>query len=62
MGWPTRFLRAVSDLGVETVDLRAAFRGATELLYWKRDHHINLAGHDLVARELAPLFDTDSNE
>lgn len=54
------FLANLAALGVETVDLRPAFRAADERLYWERDHHIDLAGHELVARELAPLFEPEA--
>jgi len=55
-------LANVAALGVETVDLRPAFRAADERLYWVRDHHLNLAGHALVARELLPLFEGERFE
>jgi hypothetical protein len=42
--------------GVETLDLRPAFRAAQEPLYWAYDLHLNLAGQRLVAEQLAPLF------
>lgn len=45
-----RFLADLQELGVRCVDLRPAFREAPELLYWWREWHIDLAGHELVAR------------
>ncbi len=46
-------LRAVlRDRGVEHLDLRPAFRAASQALYWNTDLHLNLAGHGLVAREV----------
>jgi lysophospholipase L1-like esterase len=40
--------------GIDLLDLRPAFRASKEPLYWTSDHHIDLAGHALVA---AKLFD-----
>lgn len=41
--------------GVDVVDLRAPFAAAEGPLYWRRDHHINVAAQALVAEALAPL-------
>jgi lysophospholipase L1-like esterase len=49
----TSFLEFLHQRGVPTVDLRPRFRAATEPLYWKLDHHINLAGHRVMAEALA---------
>jgi hypothetical protein len=50
-----RLLEALARLGVVTVDLRTAFRAATEPLYWHADYHIDTAGHRIVAEALAPV-------
>jgi lysophospholipase L1-like esterase len=47
------FLRA---RGVEVLDLRPAFRSASETVYWEQDFHLSVAGHALVAKELAPVL------
>jgi lysophospholipase L1-like esterase len=47
------FLRA---RGVEVLDMRPAFRSASELVYWEQDFHLSVAGHALVAKELAPVL------
>lgn len=44
--------------GVPTVDLRAAFSASDALVYWEQDFHLALAGHAIVARELAILLET----
>tara|TARA_R110002049_G_scaffold2750_8_gene22208 strand:+ start:144423 stop:145727 length:1305 start_codon:yes stop_codon:yes gene_type:complete len=45
------------ELGISVIDLRPAFRKAIAetqglQLYWRFDHHINLAGHQAVADEI----------
>lgn len=47
-----RYLTGLRALGVDVVDLRPAFRERRSELYWKKDHHINLAGHQEVADAL----------
>ncbi len=44
--------------GVPVLDLRAAFRKSEELVYWEQDFHLAIAGHAIVARELAAVLDT----
>ena len=39
-------------LDVEAIDLRPAMRRETAALFWDFDHHINIAGHRVIAREL----------
>lgn len=46
------FVAHVRAAGASCIDLREPFANASELLYWKRDHHLNLAGHALVATQL----------
>jgi lysophospholipase L1-like esterase len=46
------WLARLAEDGITAVDLRPAFRAAADPLYWESDHHINLAGHALVAAEL----------
>jgi hypothetical protein len=40
------------ELDVEAIDLRPAMRRETTALFWDFDHHINVAGHRIIAREL----------
>ena len=40
------------ELNVEAIDLRPAMRRETTALFWDFDHHINVAGHRIIAREL----------
>ena len=42
---------------VPVLDLQPVFREHTYLMYWKRDHHINVAAHFEVARSLLPLIE-----
>lgn len=44
--------------GVPVLDLRAAFSASDALVYWEQDFHLAIAGHALVARELAGVLDT----
>jgi hypothetical protein len=48
------YLEFLRERRIDFVDLRPAFRAAEPPLYWLRDQHINLRGHELVARELLP--------
>ncbi len=43
--------------GIAAVDLRPAFHAEAEPLYWKSDHHLNLAGHRAAARALLEPLD-----
>ena len=45
-------LAVLRTRGVANLDLRPAFGSASEGLYWNTDLHLNLAGHELVAREV----------
>ena len=45
-------LRWLEARGVETLDLRPAFRAAPESLYWALDLHINTRAHGLIAEQL----------
>ena len=51
------YLGALAEGGVRTVDLRPAFGASSESLYWLKDLHLNLAGHQLVADVLLPLVE-----
>lgn len=51
------YLAALAEAGVETLDMRPSFRDAEDPLYWLSDHHINLAGHRLIADQLLGLFE-----
>ncbi len=48
------YLATLGELGIEAVDLRPHFQAQTQILYWKSDSHINLAGHRVVADVLRP--------
>lgn len=51
-----RFAAALSAEGVEVVDLFDVMRARKYPLYWAKDHHLGVAGHELVAEELlAPV-------
>ena len=43
---------------IRALDLRPAFRAEDEFLYWKKDHHINIRGHQKVADALAPMVES----
>lgn len=45
-------LALLQSRGVAHLDLRPAFRSASEALYWNTDLHLNLVGHELLAREV----------
>ncbi|MCP3916331.1 MAG: SGNH/GDSL hydrolase family protein [bacterium] len=44
--------------GIDVADLRGPFREHSGALYWSRDLHLNLAGHDWAARSLLPLTES----
>jgi lysophospholipase L1-like esterase len=46
------WLRFLEERGIDYVDLRGHFRANQPLLYWRTDHHLNVAGHQLVAEVL----------
>lgn len=48
-----RFLEALAQEGIETIDLRPFLRASPEGTYWHTDHHIATRGHEIVARALA---------
>lgn len=45
-----RYLEVLREAGIEAVDLRPRLREGPGPWYWERDHHLNLAGHDALAR------------
>lgn len=45
-------LAVLQSRGVAHLDLRPAFRSASLALYWNTDLHLNLVGHELLAREV----------
>jgi len=51
-----QLLARLSDLGIENVDLRPTFRAAPKSAYWNTDWHINLLGHQLIARVLTKVL------
>lgn len=46
----------VAALGIEVVDTTAALRASDEPCFWRTDLHLNLLGHQIVARELEPVL------
>ena len=49
-----RYLEDVRELGVPLLDLTPTFREANRPLYWERDLHLSVDGHDLAARTVLP--------
>ena len=54
-----RLLAQLAAAGIETIDLRVAFRAAAESLYWKADWSLNLAGHRIVTQALLPVLSAE---
>lgn len=52
-----RLLRDLARAGLTTFDLRPPFRAHRGDLYWHKDLHLNVAGHDLAAQIAAPLVE-----
>lgn len=54
------FVRAMAELGIPCIDPTSAMRACDTPLYWRKDYHLNVAGHALVAelllQELLPLL------
>jgi GDSL-like Lipase/Acylhydrolase family len=50
-----RFLDGLALRRIPALDLRPVFREEKQLLYWHADHHLNVAGHAVVARALEPF-------
>lgn len=44
-----RYLAGLEAMGAEYIDLRPHFKASGEPLYWKRDHHINIAAQRVIA-------------
>ncbi len=51
-------LQHAATQGAKTLDLRANFSAAEPFLYWKKDHHINILGHQRVADALLPVIES----
>ncbi len=49
-----RFLELMSALSIEVIDMRSSFAALDDPPYWRRDLHLNLVGHRMVAEALAP--------
>ena len=47
-----RFVAAMQERGILCVDPTEAMRSADTPFYWRRDYHLNVAGHRLVAERL----------
>jgi lysophospholipase L1-like esterase len=52
-----KFLSEIGTRGVRTIDLRADFASAEDLLYWRTDHHLNTRGHRRLAEALVPVIE-----
>lgn len=50
------WLRFLGERGLAHIDLRPHFRAAGEVLYWRTDHHLDVAGHRLVGEVLFEHF------
>jgi hypothetical protein len=48
---------ALEERGVPCVDPYDEMKARTEPFYWRRDHHLNHAGHALVAEQLLPVLE-----
>jgi lysophospholipase L1-like esterase len=48
-----RYLAFLANEGIVHLDLRTDLAGHDEPLYWTLDHHLNVLGHEIVARALA---------
>jgi len=54
-----RFFAGLADLGVEVLDMGPVFRaGEAGPYYWKRDLHINVAGHAAISRAVDAALTT----
>jgi lysophospholipase L1-like esterase len=51
-----RFLEGLGQLGVNSVDLRPSFRASPVSLFWERDLHLNLSGHERVAEAVLDWY------
>ncbi len=49
-------LADIAALGVEVADTTAALRASSEACFWRTDLHLNLLGHEIVARELESVL------
>jgi lysophospholipase L1-like esterase len=54
-----RWIADAAEAGVTVLDLRPALRASTVPLDWREDHHINLEGNAVVAREFASRIAAD---
>ena len=50
-----RFGEALAERGIRCVDLTPRLAAFDEPFYWHADHHLNVAGHALVAHTLLPI-------
>ena len=53
----TRFVDDVRKSGLPVVDLRDSLEGLERPPYWRRDQHLDLVGHEILARELQPVVE-----
>ena len=51
-----RFARAVRKRRIPLVDMTERFRGLEHPPYWRKDQHMNLVGHEELARALLPVI------
>jgi lysophospholipase L1-like esterase len=47
---------SLETLGIEVLDLYPTFDASPDELFWKRDHHLNVAGHRLMAELFVKRF------
>lgn len=53
----SRFRAALATSGIEVLDATPLFAASDRACYWKRDLHLSLDGHAIVARALTPLLE-----
>ena len=58
----TRFVDGVRARGIPVADLRAPIATLDGPPYWRRDLHLDVTGHDLLAAELLPLVEARAFE
>jgi hypothetical protein len=51
-----RFANLVRGLDIPVVDMTARFRSLEHPPYWRKDQHLNVVGHDELARALFPVL------
>lgn len=50
----SRFMATLGELSIEVLDMRASFAASQQPPYWRKDLHLSVEGHRLVAEALRP--------